>query len=92
MTATGLRHSEFPMAGMTAAKCDREIAMQLHDLEIDIVVDLKGYTGGARPGILAHRPAPVQVNYLGYPGTMGAPYIDYLIADQVVIPPGERHF
>ena len=71
---------------------DREIAMLLHDLEIDIVVDLKGYTGGARPGILAHRSAPVQVNYLGYPGTMGAPYIDYLIADRVVIPPGERHF
>lgn len=73
-------------------KPDREIAIQLRELEIDIAVDLKGYTGGARPGILAHRPAPVQVNYLGYPGTMGTPYIDYLIADRVVIPPGERQF
>lgn len=73
-------------------KSDREIATLLRNLEIDIAIDLKGYTGGARPGILAHRPSPVQVNYLGYPGTMGAPYIDYLIADRVVIPPGERHF
>jgi protein O-GlcNAc transferase len=73
-------------------KPDREIAMLLRDLEIDVAVDLKGYTGGARPGILAHRPAPVQVNYLGYPGTMGAPYIDYLIADRIVIPSDERQF
>jgi predicted O-linked N-acetylglucosamine transferase (SPINDLY family) len=53
---------------------------------VQIAVDLKGHTGGARTGILALRPAPVQVNYLGYPGTMGAEYIDYLIADPRLIP------
>jgi protein O-GlcNAc transferase len=64
----------------------------LRELKIDIAVDLKGYTGGARPGILAHRPAPVQVHYLGYPGTMGAEYIDYLIADRIVVPEEHRAF
>ena len=56
---------------------------------IDILVDLKGYTGGSRPEIAALRPAPVQVCYLGYPGTMAADFIDYLIADRTVIPPGD---
>lgn len=65
---------------------DREIAQLLRDREIDIAVDLNGFTNGARPGIFALRPAPVQVNYLGYPGTMGADYIDYIIADETVIP------
>ncbi len=59
----------------------------LRESEIDIAVDLKGFTANSRTGILALRPAPVQVNYLGYPGTMGAPYIDYVIADRHVIPP-----
>ncbi|MBI2959368.1 MAG: tetratricopeptide repeat protein [Betaproteobacteria bacterium] len=53
---------------------------------IDILVDLKGYCGGNRSEILAMRPAPVQVNWLGYPGTMGADFIDYVIADPVVLP------
>jgi predicted O-linked N-acetylglucosamine transferase (SPINDLY family) len=66
---------------------DETIARTLKDLEIDIAIDLKGLTPNARPGIFARRPAPVQVSYLGYPGTMGAPYIDYLIADSIVIPP-----
>jgi predicted O-linked N-acetylglucosamine transferase (SPINDLY family) len=65
---------------------NREVAMLLQELEIDIAIDLKGYTGECRPGILAHRAAPVQVNYLGYPGTMGADYIDYILADDFVIP------
>jgi protein O-GlcNAc transferase len=65
---------------------DRDVAKLITDLEIDIAVDLKGYTQDSRPGILAHRPAPVQVNYLGYPGTMGAEYIDYLLADRYLIP------
>lgn len=69
-----------------------EVAKLLRELEIDIAVDLSGYTGGARPGVLAHRAAPVQVNYLGYPGTLGADYIDYLIADRIVIPPEHRRF
>jgi protein O-GlcNAc transferase len=53
----------------------------------DILVDLKGYTEHARTGIVALRPAPLQVNYLGYPGTMGADFIDYLVADRFVVPP-----
>lgn len=57
---------------------------------LDIAVDLKGFTKEARAGIFRHRPAPVQVNYLGYPGTMGAPFIDYLIADPVLVPPSSR--
>ena len=72
---------------------DAGVAQWLRDREIDIAVDLKGYTADARPGILAWRPAPVQVNYLGYPGTLGAEYIDYVVADAVVIPPGdEAHY
>ena len=50
-------------------------------MEIDIVVDLKGYTQDSRPGILAHRAAPLQASYLGFPGTMGVDYIDYIIAE-----------
>jgi len=69
---------------------DADIAAMLGELEIDIAIDLKGYTGGARPGILTHRPAPIQVTYLGYPGTLGADYIDYLIADRTVIPEEHR--
>lgn len=69
---------------------DKEIAQLAKAKEIDIAVDLKGYTRGARPGIFAYMPAPVQVSYLGYPGTLGAPYIHYLIADRVLIPNEER--
>jgi protein O-GlcNAc transferase len=69
---------------------DGDVADLLRKLEIDIAVDLKGFTDGARTGILTQRPAPIQVNYLGYPGTMGATYIDYIVADRVVIPP-EQH-
>ena len=61
-------------------------AQRLRQMEIDIAVDLVGFTEGCRPGILRHRPAPVQVNYLGFPGTMGAEYLDYIIADRIVIP------
>ena len=71
---------------------DAHIASRLREMEIDIAVDLKGYTGGARPGILALRPAPVQLHYLGYPGSMGADHIDYLLADRIVVPDAERRF
>ncbi|HEX5280131.1 MAG TPA: tetratricopeptide repeat protein [Micropepsaceae bacterium] len=71
---------------------DSAIARRMREMEFDIAIDLKGHTGRARPGIFASRPAPVQVNYLGYPGTMGAPYFDYLIADRILIPPGHRPF
>ena len=69
---------------------DADAARLLREREIDITVDLMGFTEGARPRILAHRPAPIQVNYLGYPGTMGAPYIDYIVADEFVIPNDDR--
>jgi len=72
---------------------DRAVADRLRALEVDILVDISGFTQGVRTGILAHRPAPVQVNYLGFPGTMGAPYVDYILADATVVPPEEkRHF
>jgi predicted O-linked N-acetylglucosamine transferase (SPINDLY family) len=72
---------------------DNEVASLLRDMEIDIAVDLNGFTGDPRTRILARRPAPIQVNYLGYPGTMGADYIDYIIADPILIPPeDERHY
>jgi len=63
-----------------------ETARMLRELEVDIAVDLKGYTAHSRTDILSHRAAPVQVSYLGYPGTLGAEYVDYLIADRIVIP------
>jgi predicted O-linked N-acetylglucosamine transferase (SPINDLY family) len=69
---------------------DLEAARRIREHEVDIAVDLKGFTGDCRPGILASRPAPLQVNYLGYPGTMGADFIDYIIADRWVIPPEQR--
>ncbi|WP_448207827.1 O-linked N-acetylglucosamine transferase family protein [Azospirillum sp. sgz302134] len=71
-------------------RSDADAAQMIAADGIDILVDLKGYTAFARTPILAARPAPVQVNWLGYPGTMGAPYIDYVLADPVVIPPGEE--
>jgi predicted O-linked N-acetylglucosamine transferase (SPINDLY family) len=71
---------------------DFDVARLLKEMRIDIAVDLKGYTTDCRPGILAHRPAPIQVNYLGYPGTMGAKYIDYLIGDKFVVPEDEEKF
>ena len=74
------------------ARTDAETAGLLRRMEVDIVVDLMGFASGYRPGIFALRPAPVQVNYLGYPGTMGAPYFDYIIADRVVIPDDHRRF
>lgn len=69
---------------------DAECARLLREDDIDIAVDLAGFTGGGRPGILAFRPAPAQVNYLGYPGTLGAGYYDYILADRHVIPDGAQ--
>jgi predicted O-linked N-acetylglucosamine transferase (SPINDLY family) len=74
------------------AEGDREVAALLHEQEVDIAVDLKGFTTGCRPEILAHRPAAIQVNYLGYPGTMGADFIDYVIADKIVLPYDQQPF
>jgi protein O-GlcNAc transferase len=69
---------------------DEETARLLHEMEVDVAIDLKGYTTGARPEILSYRPAPVQVSYLGFPGTMAAPFIDYIVADRWVLPAEDR--
>ena len=69
---------------------DGTVAALARSVGIDIAVDLKGFTQDARPGIFAARAAPVQASYLGYPGTMGAAFIDYLIADDVVVPEASR--
>ena len=72
---------------------DAGVANLLRYREIDIAIDLSGYVEYARPGILAFRPAPIQVSFLGYPGTTGADFIDYLIADSVVVPANhDRYF
>ena len=71
---------------------NREIALLAQRDEIDIAVDLKGFTKGNRLGIFAHRAAPIQINHLGYPGTIGADFIDYIIADKLVIPPMYEHY
>lgn len=71
---------------------DEEIASYLNDREIDIMIDLNGHTKHARTNVFARRAAPIQVNYLGYPGTTGASYIDYLIADAIVLPDASRGF
>jgi protein O-GlcNAc transferase len=73
-------------------KTDVEIADFIRDHEIDIAMDLMGHTQHARLGVFAQRPAPIQVHYLGYAGTLGTSFIDYLIADQTVIPEEERAF
>lgn len=65
---------------------ERDIAELMRAREIDIAVDLNGYTQNGRPGIFAHRAAPVQVNYLGYPATSGSACMDYILADAVVAP------
>lgn len=71
---------------------DKAVAEQIRQDQIDILIDLTGYTKGARTGIFAYRPAPIQVNYLGFPGTMGAPFMDYIIADRVLIPEEHRQY
>ncbi|HWR01332.1 MAG TPA: tetratricopeptide repeat protein [Chlorobaculum sp.] len=68
---------------------DQEVAGLSREQEVDIAVDLKGFTKDSRTDIFAYRAAPVQVSYMGYPGTMGAGYIDYLIADHTLVP--EQH-
>jgi protein O-GlcNAc transferase len=67
-------------------------AQRIHQDEIDILVDLKGYTVHARTEIMAYRPAPIQVNYLGYPGTMGADFVDYILTDDFIAPDNQERF
>jgi len=75
-----------------AALNSDDIARRLREMEIDIAIDLGGHTGLSRLQIFAHRPAPVQASWLGYPGTTGAAFIDYLIGDAIVTPPQDQHF
>ncbi len=71
---------------------DLEVARLIKSREIDIAMDLNGHTHEARPGIFSHRPAPVQVNYLVYPGTTGAGFMDYILADRIVLPLDQQPF
>src|SRR6266568_1675535 len=74
------------------SKTDRDIATLLNDMEVDIVVDQSGCTNYGRPEIFAYRPAPIQVNYIGFPGTLGADFYDYVIADPIVLPFDQQKF
>jgi protein O-GlcNAc transferase len=76
----------FEVGGMQ----DKDVAQLARSLEIDIAIDLNGFTQGGRTDVFAMRAAPIQVNCLGYPGTMGAEYIDYLLADSILIPEEDR--
>ena len=69
-----------------------QAAARIGQDSLDVLIDLKGYTHGGRLDILAHRPAPVQMHWLGYPATLGAPFIDYFIGDSVTIPEGHEKF
>jgi len=71
---------------------DTSAVAAIYESEIDILINLNGYCGEERTRVFAQRPAPIQVNYLGFPGTMGASYIDYIIADQYVIPPNHKEY
>jgi predicted O-linked N-acetylglucosamine transferase (SPINDLY family) len=73
-----------------SAMSEMEIAERSRSMQIDIAVDLKGFTNEARTAIFALRAAPIQMNYLGYPGTMGSDFIDYIVADPTLIPPAHR--
>ncbi|MDA9287481.1 tetratricopeptide repeat protein [Amylibacter sp.] len=72
---------------------DRDITLKARQDKIDIAVDLNGYTKNTRTGIFAYRAAPIQINYLGYPGTLGADFMDYIVADRFLIPSqNQKHF
>jgi predicted O-linked N-acetylglucosamine transferase (SPINDLY family) len=71
---------------------DQQIAQLARDLEVDIAVHLGGHTAGGRVGIFSYRVAPIQVNWLGYPGTMGINFIDYIVADKTIIPDQHQKF
>ncbi len=82
----------FDRFDVVRGETDAVAARRIRDLDVDIAIDLGGYAQNARPAILAARPAPIQVNYLGYAGTMGADFIDYIMADPVALPLDEQPF
>lgn len=69
-----------------SSKSDLQVAKLAREMKIDIAIDLAGITQNSRPSIFAYRAAPIQISYIGYLGTMAAPYYDYIIADEVIIP------
>ena len=72
---------------------DKDVAQLSRTMGVDIAIDLKGYTADSRPGIFSYCAAPIQISYLGYPGTMAAEYIDYLIADPTLVPvESQKHY
>ena len=71
---------------------DIEALKTIHNDKIDIAIDLTGYTNQCRTGLFSYRLAPIQINYLGYPGTLGADFIDYIVADQNLIPESFQKF
>jgi protein O-GlcNAc transferase len=95
-------HDHSPMRARLESAFDRFVDIRalshrgaaglIHADKVDILVDLKGYTHHARPAIAAFRPAPVQVSYLGYPATMGADFIDYIMVDRFVVPDSQQAF
>ena len=90
---SALRHrmdAAFDEVVPIAALPDDEAARAIAERRIDILVNLNGWFGLGRTGVFARRPAPVQVNYLGFPGTLGAPYLDVIVADAQTIPAGEE--
>ncbi len=82
--------SAFDVFSDVSRRSDLEIAEQIARAEIDILVNLNGFFGEERTGLVAFKPAPIQVNYLGFPGTMGAPYMDYILADKWIIPEDQQ--
>jgi predicted O-linked N-acetylglucosamine transferase (SPINDLY family) len=84
-------HAAFEHWTEVGRMSDADCAKTIRADGIDVLVDLKGHTGGARLGILAHRPAPVQLHYLGYPGTLGYDGVDGIVADAEVVPSGNEH-
>ena len=87
--AAGAGFRQLPRRGLAQRSA---IAALVQELEIDILIHRDGHNDLTRTGIFALRPAPVQVNYLGYPGTIGAPYIDYMIADRTLVPEENRRY
>lgn len=69
---------------------DRQLFELVRSHQLDVALDVSGYTKGSRTGVFARRLAPVQVNYLGFPGTLGAPFMDYVVVDPTLVPPEER--
>jgi predicted O-linked N-acetylglucosamine transferase (SPINDLY family) len=82
----------FDVFSDVSRRSDREIAEQIARAQIDILVNLNGFFGEERTGLVAFKPSPIQVNYLGFPGTMGAPYMDYILADRWIIPEDQQQY